>query len=66
MVSPSLHLVLRLPAYYGLIAEVVELRHPTLSSPESGLPDVPELSLFPSAHDPTLDGQVELLCVTLG
>ncbi|SPO25903.1 uncharacterized protein UTRI_03268 [Ustilago trichophora] len=53
-------------ASYGLIAEVVELQRPTLSSPESGLPDVPELSLFPSAHDPTMNGRVELLCITLG
>lgn len=49
---------------FGLNAQVVELHRPKLNSPDS-TPDLPALSVFPSAHDSALDGRVELLCITL-
>lgn len=65
-VSHDFHCCLAVTASFGLHAQVVELQRPSLSPPDPHwLPDVPELPVFPSAHDPQLDGRVELLRITL-
>ncbi|KAJ9479209.1 Protein-lysine N-methyltransferase EFM3 [Pseudozyma hubeiensis] len=45
---------------FGLKAKVVDLQRPKVSAHEPLA-----LSVFPSVHDLTLDGPVELLCITL-
>ena len=51
---------------FGLNASEVALRRPMHESPDpQWLPDDPPLLVFPSAHDPALDGRIELLCITL-
>ncbi|EST05605.1 Nicotinamide N-methyltransferase-like protein [Kalmanozyma brasiliensis GHG001] len=52
---------------FGMKASVVELQRPILTASDPmGGPDLCALSVFPSAHDPSLNGKVELLCITLG
>lgn len=53
-------------ASFGLKTSVVTLQQPVMSVPDARwAPDLPPLPVFPSAHDPHLNGRVELLCITL-
>lgn len=54
---------------FGLKASVTPLQRPTLPVPTHDpamLSEAPALPIFPSAHDPSVNGEVELLCITLG
>ncbi|CDU22802.1 uncharacterized protein SPSC_01432 [Sporisorium scitamineum] len=51
---------------FGLKASVVGLKRPTLSVPTQDQSWLSELPVFSSAHDPSVNGVVELLCITLG
>ncbi|SJX62812.1 uncharacterized protein SRS1_13621 [Sporisorium reilianum f. sp. reilianum] len=54
---------------FGFKADVVALQRPTLPAPthdEAWRSEAPALPVFPSAHDPSVNGEVELLCITRG